>query len=73
MLQVIAYDSGYCDSGYCDSGYADSIETAWGSLDAAMRDETIRMVTVTEGDDAFTYQPNQQVEPGDDGCCESGA
>ena len=45
MLHVVAYDD----------GYADSIETAWAAMDDNIRGDTILIVTVSNGEDAFIY------------------
>jgi hypothetical protein len=45
MLHVVAFDS----------SYADSIEAAWAQLDDSVRADTIVVVTVTDGEDAFIY------------------
>lgn len=36
-------------------GHKDSLETAWDQLDAAVKGDTIVIVTVTNGDDGFLY------------------
>ena len=45
ILHVIAYDA----------SYADSIETAWEQTDDTLKGDTIVVVTVTDGEDAFVY------------------
>ncbi len=45
MLAVIAYDG----------QHADLVRTVWEGLDADVRAETIVLVTVTDGEDAFVY------------------
>ena len=45
ILHIVAYAE----------GHADSVETAWADVDAAVKADTIVVVTVTEGDDGFLY------------------
>ena len=45
ILHVVAYDA----------ASADSIETAWEQTDDTLRGDTIVVVTVTDGEDAFVY------------------
>jgi hypothetical protein len=45
MLSILAYDA----------QHAQVAMDAWGMLDAATRDDTIVVVTVTSGDDLFIY------------------
>ena len=45
ILHIIAYES----------GHADSVEAAWSDVDDAVRADTVVVVTVSDGEDAFLY------------------
>ena len=45
ILHVIAYDG----------DYADRIEDAYATLPGELKDDTVLILTVTDGDDAFVY------------------